>query len=139
MLSYLQYRKNEAKVLDAWHSLLSSIASTSAHGTSLDQIAVAHLLAAVQKGSLPGYLKPQDGELDSLVGTVLGQALDGPIGSEDFVLAKQILVSSGLYLHNHLKPCKSLSIPLQVTSCLPLPRRPSSRSSWPLSQLMLTR
>lgn len=84
--------------MDSWHSLISSMASASAHGTKLDQKAVAHLLTAVQKGSLPGYLKPRDGELDALVGTVLEQALDGPIGSEDFVLVKQILVSSGLCL-----------------------------------------
>lgn len=95
LLSYLIHRKNEPKALRVWHSLLSSIASKAKSDHVPDLNVFGSLLDAAQKGMLPKYLTPQAGELDSLVGLLLENALDDPKGSNELALVKQILVSSG--------------------------------------------
>ena len=98
ILSYLVNRKNEAKSLQVWHSLLSSIASTPELDQSQVKKSVIELLYAAQKGQLPKYLKPQSNELDALVGGLLEKSLAGPVESDESALVSQILVSAGEYL-----------------------------------------
>ncbi|KAF8970121.1 hypothetical protein BDZ97DRAFT_1792056 [Flammula alnicola] len=98
LLSYLIHRKNEPKALAVWHSLLSSISSNSETDHVPDQKSIGSLLDAAQKGHLPKYLRPQAGELDSLIGGLLEKSLAGPMGSDELVLIRQILVSSGYFI-----------------------------------------
>ncbi|KAF8156982.1 hypothetical protein B0H34DRAFT_711453 [Crassisporium funariophilum] len=98
-LSYLLYRKDEAKCSTVWHSLLSSIASAARAG-QLEPKYFAQILDAAQQGRLPKYLKPKEGELDRLVGDLLENALNAPAGSEDVGLVKQILIASDYFLSN---------------------------------------
>ncbi|KAF9477335.1 hypothetical protein BDN70DRAFT_881303 [Pholiota conissans] len=98
LLSYLIHRKDERKALIVWRSLLSNIASETKSDHVLDLHAFASLLGPAQKGQLPKYLTPEVGELDSLVGSLLENALDEPVGSNESVLVKQILASSGYFI-----------------------------------------
>ena len=82
-----------------WHSLLSSIASTVTITASQEeripeQEPIVRLLDAAQKGQLPSYLKPNEGELDALVASLLEKALTA-VNSDEAGLVRQILTSSG--------------------------------------------
>lgn len=82
-----------------WHSLLSSIASTvtitaSQEERMPEQEPIVRLLSAAQKGQLPSYLKPNGGELDALVASLLEKALTA-VDSDEVGLLRQILTTSG--------------------------------------------
>jgi len=75
---------------------LSNIASRADSADHIpDQKSITSLLDAAQKGQLPKYLKPYAGELDNLVGGMLERALAGPVGSNEALLVRQILIASG--------------------------------------------
>ncbi|KDR72553.1 hypothetical protein GALMADRAFT_752797 [Galerina marginata CBS 339.88] len=97
-LSYLIHRKNEAKASEVWHHLLSSIASSSIIDQVQERKSIGRLSEAAQRGQLPRYLKPQSGELDSLVGGLLEKALGGPMGSDELSLVGHILSCSDYFL-----------------------------------------
>ncbi|KAF8198654.1 hypothetical protein BJ912DRAFT_1055525 [Pholiota molesta] len=98
LLSYLIHRKDETKALGVWHSLLSSIASKAESDHLPDLNVFGGLLDAAQKGLLPKYLTPQAGELDSLIGLLLENALDEPKRPNELALVKKILVSSEYFI-----------------------------------------
>ena len=82
-----------------WHSLLSSIASTVTVTASQEerlpeQESIVRLLDAAQQGQLPSYLKPNGGELDALVASLLEKALTA-VDSDEVGLVRQILTTSG--------------------------------------------
>ena len=82
-----------------WHSLLSSIASTVTVTASQEeripgQEPIVRLLDAAQQGQLPSYLKPNGGELDALVATLLEKTLTA-VDSDGMGLVRQILTTSG--------------------------------------------
>ena len=82
-----------------WHSLLFSIASTvtvtaSHEERSPEQEPIVRLLYAAQQGQLPSYLKPNGGELDALVASLLEKASTA-VDSDEVGLVRQILTTSG--------------------------------------------
>lgn len=52
------------------------------------------LLDAAQRGQLPSYLKPDEGELDALVASLLEKAMTA-VDLDEVGLVKQILTTSG--------------------------------------------
>jgi hypothetical protein len=83
-----------------WHSLLSSIAFTVTVTASQEeripeQEPIVRLLDAAQQGQLPSYLKPNGGELDALVSSLLEKALTAVDSSDEVGLVRQILKTSG--------------------------------------------
>ena len=97
LLSYLNHRTDNSKCLAVWHSLLSEIASTPRSDRLLESKATGNLLAAVQKGQLPRYLTPQDGELNDLIGGLLQTALSESINADEASLLKEIFKFPGLF------------------------------------------
>lgn len=91
LLSYLVYRKDEAKCLTVWHLLLTSVAASNAIQSSV----MKNILEAAKNKKLHRYLKPQEAELDGLVTTLLEKTLESSNNSEEASLLKQILISSG--------------------------------------------
>lgn len=83
-----------------WHSLLSSIASTVTVTASQEEripepVPIVRLLDAAQQGQLPSYLKPDGGELDALVASLLEKALTAIDSSDEVGFVRQILKTSG--------------------------------------------
>ncbi|PPQ64462.1 hypothetical protein CVT24_008472 [Panaeolus cyanescens] len=93
LLSYIRYRKDEKAILGSWHNLLVGIAQWSGEGSPASEKAVGYLLDAAGQGKLPSSLRPTEGELDSLVGTLLEQSLEASPGSDKGGLMSQILRS----------------------------------------------
>ena len=77
--------------MSVWHSLLSSLAG----GDALDSNLTNSLLEAAHNGRLPQYLKPQEAELDGVVGNLLERALSGKKHLDEVSLFRRILVNSG--------------------------------------------
>ena len=83
-----------------WHSLLSNIASTVTvtaiqEEKILEQEPIVRLLDAAKQGKVPSYLKPNGGELDALVASLLEKALTTAVDWSEAGLVRQILTTSG--------------------------------------------
>jgi len=75
--------------LRAWQALLCGVAQYPGEAENFLQ----PLLEAIQQGSLPGYLKPQAGEIDELIESSLVHTLAGEVACLPFV--RTVLISPG--------------------------------------------
>ena len=110
---YLLYRKDEARCLEAWHTLLAGIAAKYQNSSQMewdkgDMTPLSSLLDAARSDKLPCYLKPKAAELDSLVGGILQRVLSDPT-SEELPFVKQLLVVPGAFPGFCLHLCLILS------------------------------
>lgn len=89
---YLSHRHDEALCSRLWQDVLRTLAGSSG---SIDD-AVSPLLAAQERGELPGYLRADEGDFDDVVGDLLAGALTRSVNASEVDVLRQIMRSPGL-------------------------------------------
>jgi E3 ubiquitin-protein ligase listerin len=91
LFEYITHRGDNSRCLAVWRLLLKDVAEHPERA----QNSLSALADAVQRGNLPGYLRPEADELDSVLGAILAEALQGSKSSAGSLVMTKVFKVHG--------------------------------------------
>ncbi|KAI0747035.1 hypothetical protein C8Q80DRAFT_1178930 [Daedaleopsis nitida] len=89
LMLYFKYRDDQEACLAVWHKVLEAVARNT---HEIDRLLLP-LLNAADEGALPTYLRPQGEELHEAAGSLLTEALSGPVNAKQVSAISRLLTS----------------------------------------------